>query len=115
MCLPLLAAEPDHLIEERGHGRINRWSTWTTTAAGIDFPYAAQLGCIRRDVFDLDGVAISKEIALAVTSSPANRTSPADLHTHVRQHWGIEVRHEVALCKRVSRMEGRACSTVSSE
>jgi predicted transposase YbfD/YdcC len=89
-CLVLMAAEPDHLITERDHGRINRWSTWTTTAAGIDFPYAAQIGCIRRDVFDLDGVAISKEIALAITSSPAERTSPADLHTHVRQHWGIE-------------------------
>jgi predicted transposase YbfD/YdcC len=89
-CLPLLAAEPDHLITERGHGRINRWSTWTTTAAGIDFPHVAQIGCIRRDVFDLDGVAVSKEIALAITSSPAERTSPADLHTHVRQHWGIE-------------------------
>ena len=89
-CRPLLAAEPDHLITERDHGRINHWSTWTTTAAGIDFPYAAQIGCIRRDVFDLDGVAISKEIALAITSSPAERTNPADLHTHVRQHWGIE-------------------------
>ncbi len=88
-CLPLLAAEPDHLVTERGHGRINRWSTWTT-AAGIDFPYAAQLACIRRDVFDLAGVAISKEIALAITSSPATRTGPAELHTHVRQHWGIE-------------------------
>ncbi len=89
-CLALLAAEPDHLITERDHGRINRWSTWTTAAAGIDFPYAAQIGCIRRDVFDLDGVAISKEISLAITSSPAERTSPADLYTHVRQHWGIE-------------------------
>ncbi len=69
-CLALLAAEPDHLITERGHGRINRWSTWMATAAGIDFPYAAQIGWIRRDVFDLDGVAISKEITLAITSSP---------------------------------------------
>ncbi|MEV3923517.1 hypothetical protein [Actinomadura coerulea] len=24
----LIAAEPDHIIEERGHGRINRWTTW---------------------------------------------------------------------------------------
>jgi predicted transposase YbfD/YdcC len=89
-CLALMAAEPDHRITERDHGRISCWSTWTTTAAGIDFPHAAQIGCIRRDVFDLDGVATSKEIALAITSSPATRTSPADLHTHVRGHWGIE-------------------------
>jgi predicted transposase YbfD/YdcC len=88
-CRPLLAGEHDHLLTERGHGRINRWSTWTTTA-DIDFPYAAQIACIRRDVFDLDGVAISKEIALAVTSAPADRAGPAQLHTYVRQHWGIE-------------------------
>jgi predicted transposase YbfD/YdcC len=89
-CLPLLNANPPHVVTERGHGRINRWSTWTTTAAGIDFPYAAQVACIRRDVFDLDGVAIGKELALAITSSPAERAGPAELHTHVRQHWGIE-------------------------
>jgi predicted transposase YbfD/YdcC len=89
-CLPLLAGDPDHLLTERGHGRINRWSTWITTAAGIDFPYAAQIACIRRDVFDLDGVAISKEIALAITSASADRTGAAELHTHVREHWGIE-------------------------
>jgi hypothetical protein len=86
---PLLTGEPDHLVEERGHGRINRWSTWTTPA-GIDFPYAEQIACVRRDVYDLDGQAISKEIALAVTSAPTDRAGPADLHTHVRQHWRIE-------------------------
>jgi predicted transposase YbfD/YdcC len=89
-CLPLLTTTPGHVVEERAHGRINRWSTWTTDATGIEFPHAAQLGCIRRDVLGLDGIAISKEFALIITSSPAERTSPADLHTHVRQHWGIE-------------------------
>src|SRR6266511_2427866 len=88
-CAPLLAAEPDHLVEERGHGRTNRWSTWTMPA-GIDLPYAEQIACVRRDVFALDGQAISKEIALAVTSAPVDRAGPADLHTCVRQHWGIE-------------------------
>src|SRR5438046_1771896 len=58
--------------------------------AGIEFPYAEQIACVRRDVFDLDGQKISKEIALAITSTPADRAGPADLHTHVRQHWGIE-------------------------
>lgn len=89
-CLPLLATTPGHVVEERAHGRINRWSTWTTDATEIEFPHAAQLGCIRRDVLGLDGIALSKEFALIITSSPAKHTSPADLHTHVRQHWGIE-------------------------
>jgi predicted transposase YbfD/YdcC len=89
-CVPLLATEPGHVVEERSHGRINRWTTWTTDATGIDFPHAAQVACIRRDVFALDGIRVSKEFALIITSSPAERTSPADLHTHTRQHWGIE-------------------------
>lgn len=89
-CRPLLSTPPRHVVEERAHGRITRWSTWMTDAAGIDFPHATQLGAIRRDEFGLDDIAISKEFALIITSSPAEHTGPADLHTHVRQHWGIE-------------------------
>jgi predicted transposase YbfD/YdcC len=88
--LPLLAGKPGHIVEERGHGRISRWSTWTADATGIDFPHATQIACIRRDVFHLDGAASSKEFALVITSSPAGQTGSASLHTHVRQHWGIE-------------------------
>jgi hypothetical protein len=89
-CRTLVATAPAHFVEERAHGRINRWSTWMTDATEIEFPHAAQVGCIRRDVLGLDEVPISKEFALILTSSPAGQTSPADLHTHVRQHWGIE-------------------------
>ncbi|GAA4236439.1 hypothetical protein FHR32_003169 [Streptosporangium album] len=56
----------DHVAQERGHGRISRWSTWVTDATtleGIDLPHAAQLACIRRDVFDLDGTALSQVMA----------------------------------------------------
>jgi predicted transposase YbfD/YdcC len=89
-CRSLVATAPAHIVEERAHGRINRWSTWVTDAAGIDFPHAAQVGAIRRDVLSLDEIPVSKEWALILTSSPAGHTSPVDLHTHVRQHWGIE-------------------------
>ncbi len=89
-CLPLLATEPEHVVEERDHGRIKRWSTWTADATGIDFPYAARIACIRRDVFGLDESATSKEFALIITSRPAELTGAADLHTYVREHWGIE-------------------------
>lgn len=89
-CRTLVEDEPEHVVEERGHGRINRWSTWTTNATGIDFPHSRQLACIRRDVFDLDRTQLSKEFALVITSSPAHQTGPADLHTHTRNHWGIE-------------------------
>lgn len=58
------------MAKERGHGRINRWTTWTTrldqTAwQSIGLPYAARLAVIRRDVADLAGQPCSKEIAFA--------------------------------------------------
>jgi predicted transposase YbfD/YdcC len=90
LCRPLLERTPDYIVEERGHGRIKRWSTWTTGKGDIDFPYTSQIAVIRREEFALDGVRISKEYALVITSLSAKRATAADLHTHVRQHWGIE-------------------------
>ena len=89
-CLPRLQDSPDHAVEERGHGRVNRWSTWITDAEGINFPHARQVGCIRREVFTLAGDRTSKEHAWIITSRAAADTTAADLHTYVRNHWGIE-------------------------
>jgi predicted transposase YbfD/YdcC len=86
--LPTLRGDPEHVVEERGHGRINQWKTWTVDAAGIDFPHIRQVACIRRNVFTSSGTWISKEHAWIITSSET--ATAADLHTHVRQHWGIE-------------------------
>jgi len=82
-------------VEERGHGRINRWSTWIIDARDIDFPHIQQVGSIRREVFNLAGERISKEYAWIATSS--GEATAGDLHGYVRNHWGIEVRHEGAL------------------
>jgi predicted transposase YbfD/YdcC len=89
-CKHMLKNKPVHVVEERGHGRVKRWSTWVTDATGIDFPHASQVACIRREEFDLDGVRISKEYALVVTSATAGKVGSADLHTYVRGHWSIE-------------------------
>lgn len=86
--LPALKNAPEHVVQERGHGRINRWETWTSDAVGIDFPHLQQIACIRRNEFTLGGTWISKEHAWIATSS--DTATAADLHTHVRQHWGIE-------------------------
>ena len=85
---PVLTNAPDHVVEERGHGRINRWDIWTADAPGIDFPHIQQVACILRNEFTLDKVRISKERAWIITSS--DTATAADIHTHVRHHWGIE-------------------------
>jgi predicted transposase YbfD/YdcC len=85
----LTRAEPDHVTEQRGHGRINRWTTWaTSTDESLGLPYAARLALIRRDTCDLAGQPLSKEIALVVTSH-AHLTA-AEISGHTRRHWGIE-------------------------
>jgi len=92
-CLPLVKTEPHHMVEERGHGRVNRWSTWVTEANGIDFPYLRTAGCIRRETFNLAEERISKEYAWIITGSPADEggiTCAEHLHELVRKHWGIE-------------------------
>jgi predicted transposase YbfD/YdcC len=85
----LIAAPPGHVNEERGHGRINRWTTWATdTDAGIGLPYAARLAVIRRDVADLAGQPLSKQVVIVATSRAT--LSAAEICGHARRHWGIE-------------------------
>jgi hypothetical protein len=80
------------VIQQRGHGRINRWTTWTTWTTSIDdsigLPHATRLALIRRNVADLAGQPLSKEIAIVVTSRA--RLSAAEMSAHTRRHWGIE-------------------------
>ena len=89
-CLPLVRESPAHVVEERDHGRINRWSTWITDATGIDFPHVRQAGFIRREEFTLAGVRVSSEYARVITSGGSDNTKSVELHEYVRGHWGIE-------------------------
>jgi predicted transposase YbfD/YdcC len=87
----LIAAEPEHVVEESQHGRISRWTTWSTDLTpdhGIELPYARRLAVIRRDIADLAGQPLSKEIALVLTSRAS--LSAAGISNHTRGHWGIE-------------------------
>lgn len=84
--------EPGHTIEERGHGRISRWTTWVSdlppeSEIPARLPHATRLAVIRRDIADLDGQPRSKEFALVVTSRNLNA---AGISRHTRGHWGIE-------------------------
>src|SRR5215207_6871904 len=64
------AQDPEHDVTERGHGRINRWRTWTAGSGEIDFPHLERIACLRRDTYDLDGTWTSKEFALSGTNNP---------------------------------------------
>jgi predicted transposase YbfD/YdcC len=92
-CLPLMQTEPQHVVEERGHGRINRWSTWITDADGINFPHAQTIGCIRRDTFNPANERTSKKLAWIISGNLEKKdriTEAEHLHKFVREHWGIE-------------------------
>ncbi|WP_165485485.1 ISAs1 family transposase [Protofrankia symbiont of Coriaria ruscifolia] len=69
-CLPLIKEDPGSVVEERSHGRIRRWTTWTTAADGIDFPNAATVAVIR----------LHKSLQKSrrqPSSSPATATGPS--------------------------------------
>jgi hypothetical protein len=88
--LPLLSGAPHDVIEEHARGVIRKWSCWIGDADGIDFPYASQCAFVRREIFELTGVRISKEHALVVTSRNVEKIGAADLNRHVRGQWAIE-------------------------
>jgi predicted transposase YbfD/YdcC len=89
-CLPLLQNDPDHVVEERSRGLIKSWETWITDAAGIDWPHAEQLACIRRNTYTVAGAWIRKEYAWLVTSGESSRVTAETAHEYIRGHWGIE-------------------------
>jgi predicted transposase YbfD/YdcC len=85
------ATDPGHYLEiDHSHGRRVHRQIWTTTAEGIDFPGAAQIFRIRRDVFNAVGERISKEIVHGITSLDAHRAAAEAVAAWVRQHWGVE-------------------------
>lgn len=90
---PVLASRPpEHVIEERGHGRKKRWSIWTLPADDLDFPHLQQIACIQRDTRTLTGAYIAKEYAFPITSATKSTLPAAELNGRVRGHWGIEAK-----------------------
>jgi len=80
---------PEHHLDiEHSRGHVVHRQVWATDAAGIDFPGAAQVFRIRRDVFDLSGQRISKEIAHGITS--LREATAEAIGRWVRQHWDVE-------------------------
>lgn len=88
--LPLLREKPNDIMEDRSRGRRKIWSCWTADASGIDFPGATQAAVIIREIFEVSGDRVGKEMALVLTSADAERMTAASLNHHKRSHWGIE-------------------------
>ena len=89
-CLTIVQETPGHVVEENSHGRIRRWTVWTTSAEGIRFPHMHTVALICREEFDPDGNRLIKEYAYILTTLRTKRATPEAIYTHVRQHWGIE-------------------------
>ena len=84
---------PGHIEIDYGHGRIIKRSIWVTDAGGTGFPHADQVYRIRRDTYDLDGTALTKEIVHGITSLDAERGTPGVLAHITRGQRGIESVH----------------------
>lgn len=88
--LPFLRGEAHHVMEDRSRGHRKKWSCWISGNTEIDFPGASQAAVILREIFEVSGSRISKEIAIMLTSRDAGKMAAADLNWHKRNHWGIE-------------------------
>jgi predicted transposase YbfD/YdcC len=85
-------ADAADVAEGRGHGRRERRTVRTAPAAGLDWPYAAQVFRIRRDIGELHGPWTHKEVVYGVTDLPADLAGPAEIGGYVRAQWSIENR-----------------------
>lgn len=91
--------QPDHVEENRGHGRIEKRSLWRLPVPADDplpgFPSAQQMLMIGRTRSDLHGAPLGKreaEFTFAITSVPSQAMTAEELASAVRGHWGIENR-----------------------
>jgi len=58
----------------------------------VDFPHAAQVFCLQRQVCELATGALRRETVYGITSLLPAQASPAQLLALVRAHWTIENR-----------------------
>jgi len=98
------AAVDRQLRRQRGHGRTETRSIAVLAAVslpGIDslFPHAAQLIRVIRTRTDRATGKRTQEVVYAITSLDHRQADPGLLADWLQNHWGIEVRHEVAPCE----------------
>ena len=77
---------------QEGHGRSEkRTLTCSSLLKGYsEFPHLEQVFQVETEVTTLSTAKMNSYLRYGVTSLSADRASPADLLSYVRQHWGIE-------------------------
>jgi predicted transposase YbfD/YdcC len=67
---------------------------WTSAALTgyLDFPHAAQVACVEREVLDITKATTRTERVYLISSQTPSEASPAQLLALNRGHWGIENR-----------------------
>ena len=64
--------------------------TSTELVGYIEFPYAAQVFCLKRLTTDLSGQNLRSEVAYGITSLSPDKAGPARLLSLNRNQWSIE-------------------------
>jgi Transposase DDE domain len=105
------AALDRQLRRQSGHGRAETRSIAVLAAdgaPGIDglFPHAAQVARVIRSRTDRKTGKRSREVVFAITCLHHRCADPGLLAGWLQDHWGIEVRHEVAPCEGINWMGG---------
>ena len=95
--LPWQQVPAGSITRDTGHARLETRTLKTAHVEGLDFPWAHQAIKITRWRQDTATGKISREAVYAITSLTSAQATPHDLARLVREHWTIEVRHEVAL------------------
>jgi len=92
--LNLTDSPAQHHTTEKGHGRIETRSIWTSEELNdyLDFPHVQQVFCIRRDVYHLAKRRESSETVYGITSLSPEQANPQRLLELNRGQWSIENR-----------------------
>jgi predicted transposase YbfD/YdcC len=90
--LNLTVAPPSCQTTDKGHGRIEVRSIWTSQELNdyLEFPHVQQVFCIRRDVTHLGKNKDSCETVYGITSLSPAQASPKRLLQLNRGQWSIE-------------------------
>jgi hypothetical protein len=77
---------------DKGHGRIEERSIWTSTelVGYSEFPPSQQVCRVEHTVYALDGSPRTPEVLYSITSLAPSAAGPARLLELHRGHWSIE-------------------------